>query len=173
MEDSRVLKVSQLRDGEADVVRAHAGKVGFNAHQFAGVGVGQRMQQGCVDDAVDGGGGSDAEGHGGDRNDSESRRPRAACETRSGDRRADSRCKRKTLLGVVAVPVWPAPRQASVRPAAAPRRATCRRADSPRSASARCSAISSCRRWSARRPVAKFERRMKKRRRNFMAGPPL
>jgi hypothetical protein len=32
-------------------VRAHAGKVGFNAHQFAGVGVGQRMQQGCVDDA--------------------------------------------------------------------------------------------------------------------------
>lgn len=72
MEDSRVLKVSQLRDGEADVVPAHAGKVGFNAHQFAGVGVGQRMQQGCVDDAVDGGGGSDAEGYGGDGDESKS-----------------------------------------------------------------------------------------------------
>src|ERR1700757_184174 len=55
-------------------MRAHAGKVGFDAHQFAGLGVGQRMQQGCVDDAVDGGGGSDAEGHGGDRNERESRR---------------------------------------------------------------------------------------------------
>jgi hypothetical protein len=38
LEDSRVLKVSQLRDGEADVVRAHAGKVGFYTHQFAGGG---------------------------------------------------------------------------------------------------------------------------------------
>src|ERR1700722_415563 len=36
---------------------------------------------------------------------------------------------------------------------------------------ATCSAISSRRRWSARLPVVKFERRMKKRRRNLMAGP--
>ena len=56
-------------------MRAHAGKVGFNSHQFAGVGVWQRMQQGCVDDAVDGGGGSDAEGNGGDGNQGKSGRP--------------------------------------------------------------------------------------------------
>ncbi len=33
------------------------------------------MQQRCVDDAVDGGGGSDAEGHGGDGNQRKSGRP--------------------------------------------------------------------------------------------------
>ena len=55
-------------------MRAHAGKVGFNSHQFAGVGVGQRMQQGCVDDAVDGGGGSDTQSHCGDGDKGKSRR---------------------------------------------------------------------------------------------------
>ncbi len=100
MEDSRVLKVSQLRDGDADVVRAHAGKVGFNSHQFAGVGVGQRMQQGCVDDAVDGGGGSDAEGHGGDGNQGKSGRPVQHAK-RVAEIEEKILSKRKTLLGVV------------------------------------------------------------------------
>ena len=81
-------------------MRAHAGKVGFNAHQFAGVGVGQRMQQGCVDDAVDGGGGSDAEGHGGDGNQGKSGRPVQHAK-RIADIEQKILSKRKTLLGVV------------------------------------------------------------------------
>ena len=38
------------------------------------------MQQGCVDDAVDGGGGSGAEGHGGDGNEGKPRRPQEHAE---------------------------------------------------------------------------------------------
>jgi hypothetical protein len=100
LEDSRVLQVSQLRNGESDVVRAHAGKVGFKSHQFAGVVVGQRMQQGCVDDAVNGSGGSDAEGHGGDGNQGKSGRP--VQHTKSvAEVEEKILSKRKTLLGVV------------------------------------------------------------------------
>src|ERR1700678_639187 len=100
LEDSRILKVSQLRNGEADVVRAHAGKVGFNVHYFARVGVGQRMQQGCVDYAVDGGGGSDTEGHGGDDNEGKSGSPQEHAE-RIADIEKEILSERKTLLRVV------------------------------------------------------------------------
>ena len=81
-------------------MRAHAGKVGFDSHQFAGFGVGQRMQQGCVDDAVDGSGGSDAEGYGGDGNQGKSERP-VQHSKRIADIEQKILSKRKTLLGVV------------------------------------------------------------------------
>jgi hypothetical protein len=84
-------------------MRAHAGKVGFNAHQFAGVGVGQRMQQGCVDDAVDGGGGSDAQCHCGDRNQREpGRSPKHA--NRIPEVEEQILDEGNALLGVVAFP---------------------------------------------------------------------
>ena len=111
LEDSRVLKVSQLGDGEADVVRAHAGKVGFNSHQLAGVGVGQRMQQGCVDDAVDGGGGSDAERDCGDRNERKSGRPPKHA-NRVPQVEEQILDQGKTLLGVVVFPDRLRPRRA-------------------------------------------------------------
>ena len=58
------------------------------------------MQQGCVDDAVDGGGGSDAEGYRGDGDESKSGRPvQHAKRVAEIDEKILS--QRKTLLGVV------------------------------------------------------------------------
>lgn len=74
LEDAGVLQVSPLRDGDADVLRADAGKVVLDAHQFGGVRVRQRVQQRGVDHAVDRGNGADAERHGGNHRERESRR---------------------------------------------------------------------------------------------------
>ena len=74
LKNPRLLQVLPLGNRNANIVCAHTWKIGLNAHQFAGVRVGQRMEQSCVDDAVDGGGGSDAQRHCGDRNQRESRR---------------------------------------------------------------------------------------------------
>jgi hypothetical protein len=56
------------------------------------------MQQGCVDDAIDGGGGSGAEGHGGDGNDGKPRRPQEHAE-RIADIEKEILSERKTPLG--------------------------------------------------------------------------
>src|SRR6185437_8904509 len=56
------LQVLPLRNRNANILCAYTRKIVLNSHQFAGVGVRQSMQQGCVDDTVDGRGGSDAEG---------------------------------------------------------------------------------------------------------------
>ena len=64
---------SPLRNRNAHILCAHTRKIVLDAHQFAGVGVGQRMQQGCVHDAVDGRGGSDAQRDGGDGHESKAR----------------------------------------------------------------------------------------------------
>ena len=58
------------------------------------------MQQGCVDDAVDGGGGPDAEGHGGDDNEGKSRGP-VEHANRIAEIEEKILSKWKTLLGVV------------------------------------------------------------------------
>src|SRR5580692_2879516 len=58
------------------------------------------MQQGCVDDAVDGGGGSDAEGHGGDGYERESGRSQKHA-NRIADIEKKIFSERRTLLGVV------------------------------------------------------------------------
>ena len=68
------LQVSPLRDGDPDVLRAYAGKIVLDAHQLGRVWIRQRVQQRGVDHAIDRGGGSDAQRHGGDRNERESRR---------------------------------------------------------------------------------------------------
>ena len=58
------------------------------------------MQQGCVDDAIDGGGGADAEGHGGDGNEGKSGRPVQHAK-RIADIDEKILSKRKALLRVV------------------------------------------------------------------------
>ncbi len=58
------------------------------------------MQQGCVDDAVDGSGGSDAEGHGCDGNQGKSGRPVQHSKS-VAEIEEKILSKRKTLLGVV------------------------------------------------------------------------
>jgi hypothetical protein len=58
------------------------------------------MQQGCVDDALDGGGGSDAECHGGDGNQRKSGRPVQHSKS-VAEIEEKILNKRKTLLGVV------------------------------------------------------------------------
>src|SRR6202453_1026747 len=58
------------------------------------------MQQGCVDDAVDGGGGSDAEGHGGNGNEGKSGRPVEHSKS-VAEIEEKILSKRKTLLRVV------------------------------------------------------------------------
>ncbi len=68
------LEVSPLRDGDANALRAYAGKVVHNAHQLGRIWVRQRVQQRGVDHAIDRGGGSDAQRHCGDRYERESRR---------------------------------------------------------------------------------------------------
>src|SRR5438477_9633576 len=67
------IEVSKLRDGNADALRAYAGKIVLNADQFGRVWVGNRVQQRGVNHAVDGGGSSDTQGHSGDGNERESR----------------------------------------------------------------------------------------------------
>ena len=74
LKDPGIFQVSPLRYGGADVVRAYAGKIVLNPHQFGRPWVRQRMQQCRVDHAVDRGGGSNAQRHGSDRNQRESRR---------------------------------------------------------------------------------------------------
>ncbi len=68
------LEVSPLRDGGADIPRTGAGQVVLDVNQLGGIRVRQRMQQRGVDDAIDRRGGTDAERHGGDGNERESRR---------------------------------------------------------------------------------------------------
>jgi hypothetical protein len=58
------------------------------------------MQQCCVDNAVDGGGGSDAEGHGGDGDQRKSARP-VQHPNRVADIEQKILSERKSLLGVV------------------------------------------------------------------------
>jgi len=81
-------------------VTAHTRKIVLKSHQFAGVGVRQRMQQGCVDDAVDGGGGPDAEGHGGDGNQGKSARPVQHAKSEA-EIKEKILSKRKTVFRVV------------------------------------------------------------------------
>jgi hypothetical protein len=71
LEDAGTLHVSPLRDGHADRLRADAGQIVFEAHQFAGVWVRQWAQQRRIDHTEDGSGGADAERNGGDRNERE------------------------------------------------------------------------------------------------------
>ena len=52
----------------------YAGKVVLDVDELGGIWVRQRVQQRGVDDAIDRGGGSDAQRHCGDRNERESRR---------------------------------------------------------------------------------------------------
>jgi hypothetical protein len=74
LEYPRTLEVSPLRDGDADALRAYAGKVVLDADQLGRVWIRQRVQQRGVNHAIDRGSGSDAQRHCGDRNERESRR---------------------------------------------------------------------------------------------------
>ena len=96
-------QVSPLRDGDADVLRAYAGKVVLDAHQLGRVWVRQRVQQRGVDHAIDRGGGSDAQRHGGDRNERESRRSQKHA-NRVPQVEEQILDEGKALLGVVVFP---------------------------------------------------------------------
>src|SRR5579863_6479217 len=100
------LEVSPLRDGDADALRAYPGKVVLNAHQFAGVWIRQGMQQRGVDHAIHGGGGSDAERHGGDSDEGEARRSEKHA-NRVPQIEEQILDKRKTLLAVMTLPDRP------------------------------------------------------------------
>ena len=67
------LEVSPLRDGDAGILRICAGEIVLDLNQLTRDWIRQRVQQRGVDHTIDGGGGSDAQRHCGDRNKRESR----------------------------------------------------------------------------------------------------
>src|SRR6202034_2857968 len=97
------LEVSPLRDGDPDVLRAYAGKIVLDEHQLGRVWIRQRVQQRGVDHAIDRGGGSDAQRHGGDRNERESRRSQKHA-NRVAQVEEEILEEGEAMLGVVAFP---------------------------------------------------------------------
>ena len=65
LEDGILLLPVEIVEG-GDAVPASSGRLFENLHDAVGVGVGQGLEQGAIDEAEDGGGAADADSHGGD-----------------------------------------------------------------------------------------------------------